>query len=363
MLLHHFTAAAAVLWILAGPLLNEAAALAAERQPSFTITDLGSLKEPCSRAYAANAAGQVVGAADYGNASQAFLWDKGKMSGIGTYDYCQSEALDINDTGTVVGWARLAANRQMLRAIVWRDGKATDLGAGTAEAVNKAGHVVGGGMGLGAYMHDGAKAIGLGTLPGHDTLAVAYGINNSDEVVGYVQREAVTRAFYWKNGKMTDLGTLGGLRSMAFAINDSGQIAGWAETADGVEHASVWVKGRIADLGVAKGGSRAYGINNAGEVVGAILANVPYWRSKEAVSQPPPLRNNAGGEAFLWQRGTVTVLEKAITGHSGEWLLTSAADINDAGQVVGDGTHNGTTRAFLLTPTGGPRPLGSAPGK
>jgi len=333
--------------------------LAAERQSSFAIDDLGAVQGPCSRAYAVNGPGQAVGETGPNGASLAFSWEKGKMTVLGTSEYSMSQAVDINDLGLVVGWARLAANRQMLRAIVWRDGKATDLGAGTAEAVNKAGHVVGAGMSLGAYMHDGAKAIGLGTLPGYGTLAAAYGINNSDEVVGYVQRDAVTWAFYWKDGKMTDLGTLGGRRSMAFAINDSGQIAGWAETADGVEHACVWAKGRIVNLGVAKGGSRAYGINNAGEVVGAILADLAYWRSKEAVTQPPPLRNNAGGKAFLWQKGTVTVLEKAITGHSGEWLLTSAADINDAGQIVGDGTRNGTTRAFMLTPV---RPANSGRG-
>ena len=32
------------------------------------------------------------------------------------------------------------------------------------------------------------------------------------------------------------------------------------------------------------------------------------------------------------------------------WTLTYAADINDAGQIVGHGIKNGLKRAYLLTP-------------
>jgi probable HAF family extracellular repeat protein len=39
---------------------------------------------------------------------------------------------------------------------------------------------------------------------------------------------------------MRDLGTLGGPASGAVAINERGQIAGDAETADGPDHAFLW---------------------------------------------------------------------------------------------------------------------------
>lgn len=40
---------------------------------------------------------------------------------------------------------------------------------------------------------------------------------------------------------MTDLGTLGGSNSRALAINDSGQVVGWADTTTGygVSHAFI----------------------------------------------------------------------------------------------------------------------------
>src|SRR6185503_7829555 len=40
------------------------------------------------------------------------------------------------------------------------------------------------------------------------------------------------------------------------------------------------------------------------------------------------------------------------------WTLISARGINNQGQIVGFGTHNGQTRAFLLTPSQPPPPEG-----
>ena len=44
-------------------------------------------------------------------------------------------------------------------------------------------------------------------------------------------------AFLYSNGRMTDLGTLGGGESHATGINDSGQVVGWSYTASGAKHA------------------------------------------------------------------------------------------------------------------------------
>jgi probable HAF family extracellular repeat protein len=43
-------------------------------------------------------------------------------------------------------------------------------------------------------------------------------------------------------------------------------------------------------------------------------------------------------------------LNNLIASGSG-WVLTSAEAINDKGQIVGWGTLNGTSRAFLLDPS------------
>jgi probable HAF family extracellular repeat protein len=77
----------------------------------------------------------------------------------------------------------------------------------------------------------------------------------------------------------------------------------------------------------------AHAINNAGQVVGyAELAD-------------------GSLHAFLWSGGSMRDLNSLIPANSG-WVLEDATGVNDAGQICGDGTHKGKTRAFLLTPAG-----------
>ena len=71
----------------------------------------------------------------------------------------------------------------------------------------------------------------------------------------------------------------------------------------------------------------AAAINDAGDVVGT-----------------------SGGRAVVWQAGAIQDLNLALPRTSG-WRLESASGINNLGQIVGTGTHDGLTRAFLLTPS------------
>jgi probable HAF family extracellular repeat protein len=68
----------------------------------------------------------------------------------------------------------------------------------------------------------------LGSLGG--TYKTALSINNLGQVVSFSQTsDGTQRAFFWQNGTMTDLGTLGGnISSKAAGINDTGQIVGWS---------------------------------------------------------------------------------------------------------------------------------------
>ena len=68
---------------------------------------------------------------------------------------------------------------------------------------------------------------------------------------------------------MHDLGTLGGPDSYDTAINNGGEVAGYAEVQLGVDHAFLDSAGTCGNLGTLGGQlSWAYGINDQGEVVG-----------------------------------------------------------------------------------------------
>src|SRR5207248_8003523 len=68
--------------------------------------------------------------------------------------------------------------------------------------------------------------------------------------------------------RITDLGTLGGARSSALAVNDSGQVVGWATRPDGKTHAFSWTRtGGMVDLGTLGGSSStAVDVNASGVV-------------------------------------------------------------------------------------------------
>ena len=136
------------------------------------------------------------------------------------------------------------------------------------------------------------KIIDLGTLGG--TYSDAYGINDAGVVSGGAATLSQTNglaqtAFLWYNGKMKNLGTLGGsacplCSSEAGGPNAEGESALLSETAlkdpNGEDFcgfgthlqclAAIWKNGKMTALRNLPGGhnSQAYGINNRGQVIG-----------------------------------------------------------------------------------------------
>ena len=78
---------------------------------------------------------------------------------------------------------------------------------------------------------------------------------------------ACANAYY----QVIDLGTLGGDRSIALSINNSGQIVGWAENTSGWRYATLFDPtggGNNINLGTLGGRiSTACSINNSGQIV------------------------------------------------------------------------------------------------
>lgn len=169
----------------------------------------------------------------------------------------------------------------------------------------------------------------LGALPG-DTSAIATSINSQGDVVGWSNGPGGYRGFvYTAAGGMVALpGLPDRPRAFPRKINDAGDIAGTAD-AGGTDlgHAVRWRGGVPQDLGTLPVGpySAAWGINNAGDVVGESHTQVNGINVVHAV-----LYTDALGMVDL------TPTSDGATAHG----------INDAGQIAGYRLFGGAYRAF-----------------
>ena len=81
--------------------------------------------------------------------------------------------------------------------------------------------------------------------------------NERGQVIGWSQLSNGARhAFLWQDGRILDLGTLGGRRSVPVAMNERGQVVGWANTKTGDYHAFLWESGKMRDLGTLGGSDK-----------------------------------------------------------------------------------------------------------
>lgn len=107
-----------------------------------------------------------------------------------------------------------------------------------------------------------------------------------------------------------DLGVLRGIKSEALAINEGGQVVGYAVASDGASHAFLWQAGRMRDLDV----GYAVAINDHGQIVG--YKDVGDNRA-----------------AILWENGKA----RALASSGGTCASTMASAISGSGQAVGWG--------------------------
>lgn len=309
----------------------------------YTVTDLGRIFEPLPQAISINDSGQVAGSIRGVNnywdlyCNKAFLYENGVMTEFGsTYYRGDSCAYDINESGQVLGVGDGDA-------FLYDDGVLDELGlpevsSSHFRAINNSGQLVGEygtESGYVAFIYDDGTVTELDAFG--EFGAIAYDINDNGQVVGHSYIIDVelpggwnlsAHAFLYEDEVMIDLGTLGGVNSIAYGINDSGQVVGYSNVAGGDEHAFLYDGDVMIDLTTLGGvESIAYAINDSGQVVG-----------------------DSDGHAFLYDETEGMLdLNDLIASGSG-WELNYAYDINSLGQIVGYGMIGEEEHAFLITP-------------
>ena len=240
--------------------------------------------------------------------TRGFVFDRGAATVLGTLGGRDSHALGINNAGQVVGWSNIAGPTPGVsgteHAFIFQNGVMEDIGtkatsSGTwASGINATGQVSGWGRASSPSNTDsGAFFYSGGAFQFFVTPATAWDLNNAGQVVGVMggNDDGSGQAFLFSGGMVQNLGNVAPQHTYALA----------------------------------------YAINNAGHVVGF---------------SSPSFFSSSGEQAFIFSAGVMQNLNNLIAPNSG-WVLTRAVDINDAGQIVGNGFKNGQPKAFLLTPT------------
>ena len=313
---------------------------------TYSVTVL--LTDSPSVALAINNAGQVTGV--YVGPEHAFLYSRGVVKDLGTLGGPYSQGRGINAGGSVTGYSHtIPDDFRSNHAFLYSKGAMKDLGTlgglqSFGLAINNACEVVGYSNTFGddpfsehAFLYSNGAMTDLGTLGG--SISQAFGINDAGHVTGWAQTptNAGTHAFLFDGRDMTDLGTLGGRQSQGLAINNADRVTGWSLVPGDTNfhHAFLYRDGIMTDIGVRALESDGFGINNVGQVVGAV-------RDRDL-----------GSRAFVYCAGVMVELDGVLDPITGPgWRVSEAHDINDAGQIVAFGCNDDedVCRSLLLTP-------------
>lgn len=330
-------------------------------------------KQASSAIFSINDWGQVLAVAEDGTydpiggdlVRHYFIWHRGIVREIVSNDpaFPYVIALEINNSGEVVGRLLSSTQGGSERAFVWRRGKfkvigtlprnGWDTGAGD---INDWGEVAGAAKEpdpeffmTSIFRWYRGRFAEPPLPPTHSSAAAD--INNFGQIVGITSpiwnfpAGPGTRSFVWnRKGSLRYLDPLpGSLRTLPAAMNDRGQIVGTAEFTDAPSYRAVlWDDGTIMDLGALPGheASQAHAINLAGTVVGVSLPLAPERAS-----------------AFVWKDGEMQDLNDLIADDDplkATVHLDGAADINVFGWIAAHGFRTDDPglrgRGFLLVP-------------
>lgn len=343
-------------------------AAAGQAQTRYSVTELAPLPGMASsNAVGINDLGDVVGSCNAANSSwseMATVWRKGVPSALGrapkgNYSYASS----INNNGQIAGDADDGDFRP--QSVTFTKGSALFIDSGSnnshAFTVLKDGTIVGnylkgfGGTSAwnptiwkpdlkkpGQYKHT--------FLPqfvepnGGFSNVYANAANKNGVVVGQVSASTLwsSRGGIWANDATHTLSLLSPLPgewdSYATAINDKGLIAGISDTGIYSQTPVTWspdAAHTVQKLQLLPGELTGWvtGINNLGQVIG--------WHGPNSAPA-------------VWIQRKLIDLQSALDASGDGWTISTVSQINNLGQIVGSGFHNGQFRGFILSPVAQP---------
>lgn len=256
-----------------------------------------------------------------------------------------SWAQDINDCGQTVGWSQGSAPGSMRRAFLWLPAAAFGLPAGmsdlttiaglrSADAINNKGQIVGSVDSTTLAVWDRGTLTQLPPNPICQRLHTAVDINDAGEILANVPSCELYKesTFVWfpvpahgLSAGWHDLGFLSTYQicgtdgchtassTVAYDINDRGQIAGATRDAQGKGHLFRWESGSMIDLGELRIADNPQ-INRRGDIA---------YTTISATGECPPC------QIFLRSNGHTTDLG-TLGGDSSQVM-----DMNDVGDIVG----------------------------
>jgi probable HAF family extracellular repeat protein len=298
------------------------------------------------------------------------------MTSIGTLGGYESNAAYVNDAGQVIGFSTIGVDPDPsgfsflgspIHSFTWQNGVMRDLGTlGGPDALpvsncnNQRNNLVTGFSLINStpnpdtgvptmhpFLWQNGKMIDLGTLGGTQVsgfLPAVQCVNNHGQVMGAttLADESTVHTFFWDHGTLTDVGTLGGDNTIPYWLSNDGDVVGQSDLAGSENwHAFRWRNGVMTDLGSLGGTSRAIAINSKGQIVG---------KSRQTAV------DTELQHAFLWENGGPMVDLNTLIPQNSPLELYDAENINDAGWIAGRGLPPGCGdkdacgHAFLLIP-------------
>ncbi|EWC59043.1 hypothetical protein UO65_5710 [Actinokineospora spheciospongiae] len=292
---------------------------------------------------AANDHDQVVGSYTRrpGEEERAVLWTGGRRVDLHPRGAFRSAAVGITDRAEVLVVSHHVSSDTLgtaRRLSLWRPGGWRTL----VEDGRFHDPVLGAAGDVAVLVDDRALLFPRGRGPGIRLVGlgggapVPMGINAGGAVLLACEDDGRGRAALWRDGGLTDLGSLGGGDTRFVGtgprhgpwLNASGEVTGLSETRDGRYHAFRWRRGVMTDLTPHAPYSTSYAINERGDIAGEV-----------------PAPGAAGTHALLWKRRSTTDLGAATPGN----LTMPTALHPRLPQVAGMDAAPGSSATSLFT--------------